>query len=369
MRVNKIQTRTLSEAIEATAKKVSDNSDIYETSLNVFDDAINQMEKNKKLVIDRMKEKEEEKEELIAKTAIPGLGQKLPKTDALKAMKLVEKVKKFLSTNFKTEAINKKDTGYEIQLTNRSQLAKLVENAKANNVKYTIKKVNENNCKYIFSYNLLNENFFESFGLNKKQKLVEQKMLFEEDEEENEVPSIEEIEIVDDEESSEIDSDKQDEVEVEEESNENDAEINLEEPVEANIVEEPTEENINNGVASAINMHIVDAWTNIDRYNSVIATLLADNVDDEIIQILQGIVEDLMMHVGQLEKALILVSPAAEKVFNNNTDEEESVEDAEVVNNDEEELEISEVEVIDSNNSVEDTDKEDEIEENSKEEE
>lgn len=75
------------------------------------------------------------------------------------------------------------------------------------------------------------------------------------------------------------------------------------------------------GVASMLNTGIIDEFEAIDTYNSHIITLkdLINQETDEaviesykkIIEILTDIVNEENIHVGQLQKALSLVSPSA----------------------------------------------------------
>ena len=75
------------------------------------------------------------------------------------------------------------------------------------------------------------------------------------------------------------------------------------------------------GVASMLNVDIIDEFEAIDSYNSHIITLkdLINQETDEaviesykkIIEILTDIANEENIHVGQLQKALSLVSPSA----------------------------------------------------------
>jgi rubrerythrin len=75
------------------------------------------------------------------------------------------------------------------------------------------------------------------------------------------------------------------------------------------------------GVASMLNTGIIDEFEAIDTYNSHIITLkdlINQETDDaviesykKIIEILTDIVNEENIHVGQLQKALSLVSPSA----------------------------------------------------------
>ena len=75
------------------------------------------------------------------------------------------------------------------------------------------------------------------------------------------------------------------------------------------------------GVASMLNVDIIDEFEAIDSYNSHIITLkdlINQETDDaviesykKIIEILTDIANEENIHVGQLQKALSLVSPSA----------------------------------------------------------
>lgn len=107
----------------------------------------------------------------------------------------------------------------------------------------------------------------------------------------------------------------------------------IEEPIEtpdlvtSETPEKPTETPASGndfGVASMLNADIIDEFEAIDSYNSHIITLkdLISFEQDEtniekynkIIEILTDIVNEENIHVGQLQKALSLVSPNAELI-------------------------------------------------------
>lgn len=81
----------------------------------------------------------------------------------------------------------------------------------------------------------------------------------------------------------------------------------------------PTE----NGVASVINTLIQDEWQAISQYNDAIVTIQSAFPNEAITNILKDIVAEENRHVGQLQAAMGLVSPATEEI---SFGEEEGVE-------------------------------------------
>jgi hypothetical protein len=100
-----------------------------------------------------------------------------------------------------------------------------------------------------------------------------------------------------------------------------------------------------------------DAWAEIDNYNSAIATLEAENGNEEVIAILRELVNDAMTKVGQLERGLGLVDPSIENI---ETGKEETVETEEVVD-----AEVTEEEPVEEteNTDVENEEEQPEVEE------
>lgn len=82
----------------------------------------------------------------------------------------------------------------------------------------------------------------------------------------------------------------------------------------------PHTEDENFGIAGLLNNAIVNAWESIDLYNSILATLSTEEVDAEVSEIINNLIEDRMIHVGQLEKALSTVSPNAALLVSNDED-------------------------------------------------
>ena len=63
------------------------------------------------------------------------------------------------------------------------------------------------------------------------------------------------------------------------------------------------------GAASLINALIQDEWQAIQGYNDAIATLSTTDIDTDIINVFKDIANEENIHVGQLQKALEMVSP------------------------------------------------------------
>jgi len=87
------------------------------------------------------------------------------------------------------------------------------------------------------------------------------------------------------------------------------------------------------GIASLLNLAIIDEFEAIDTYNSQIATIRdliskEKNVEviakyEDIIEILTEITNEENIHVGQLQKALILVSSNANLIIDGQSEEHE----------------------------------------------
>ena len=63
------------------------------------------------------------------------------------------------------------------------------------------------------------------------------------------------------------------------------------------------------GAAGLINALIQDEWQAIQGYNDAIATLSTTDIDTDIINVFKDIANEENIHVGQLQKALEMVSP------------------------------------------------------------
>lgn len=88
--------------------------------------------------------------------------------------------------------------------------------------------------------------------------------------------------------------------------------------------------NINSGIANVINNLIIDEFEAINGYNSAIATLVSIQEDSSIIAspiiaVLNDIINEENAHVGQLQKALELVSKSAEEIDKGASEGEEQI--------------------------------------------
>lgn len=83
--------------------------------------------------------------------------------------------------------------------------------------------------------------------------------------------------------------------------------------------------NINSGIANVINNLIIDEFEAINGYNSAIATLVSIQEDSPIIAVLNDIINEENAHVGQLQKALELVSKSAEEIDKGASEGEEQI--------------------------------------------
>lgn len=125
-----------------------------------FVDALEMSAKNKQMVIDRMKEKEKERKEFMKQT-VERTANKTPKSDDMKKMKMVEE---FINESFK-DKLTINENIFTVTTKLRTELRKLIENARKHEVKYTIERINE---EYRFNYK------FESLNkkLNEERKYV-----------------------------------------------------------------------------------------------------------------------------------------------------------------------------------------------------
>ena len=80
---------------------------------------------------------------------------------------------------------------------------------------------------------------------------------------------------------------------------------NIKEDLDSDITElPPTEEQIDNAFDSIIRNELSKLFLTIDDYNSDIATLKAEEADEEMIKVLDTILDDLNLHVGLLQRLL-----------------------------------------------------------------
>ena len=97
------------------------------------------------------------------------------------------------------------------------------------------------------------------------------------------------------------------------------------------VKEEPTTEEIpaqelnDVSIAGLIHESISSTWKSIDELKSYIVTIQYHEGSQEVIDILNEIVKDKMVHVGMLEKALTLVSPEASLINTGETVGEEII--------------------------------------------
>lgn len=121
------------------------------------------------------------------------------------------------------------------------------------------------------------------------------------------------------------------------------------------------------GIAQDLNYLIKDELEAVDGYNSVLATWKDADKFPEVIAVLKDIVDEEMLHIGQLQRALELVSPNAKNIQAGAKEAEEQIVD-EAEKQKEKEIEKAEekfrdkidVEVEDSVEDIEENDKLDE---------
>ena len=119
------------------------------------------------------------------------------------------------------------------------------------------------------------------------------------------------------------------------------------------------------GIAQDLNYLIKDELEAVDGYNSVLATWRDADKFPEVIAVLKDIVDEEMLHIGQLQRALELVSPNAKNIQAGAKEAEEQIVD-EAEKQKEKEIEKAEekfrdkidVEVEDSIEDIEDGEKE-----------
>lgn len=133
-----------------------------------FVDALEMSAKNRQLVKDRMKEKEKERKE-FEKQTVERTANATPKTDDMRKMKMVEE---FITTTSKG-TFSTNENVITVLTKSRPEITKLIENARKQDIKYTISRINENfEFKYIFEKIDLKEDLEESKE-NKNMKLKE----------------------------------------------------------------------------------------------------------------------------------------------------------------------------------------------------
>ena len=81
------------------------------------------------------------------------------------------------------------------------------------------------------------------------------------------------------------------------------------------------------GAASLINALIQDEWQAIQGYNDAIATLSTTDIDTDIINIFKDITNEENIHIGQLQKALEMVSPNVSSISDGEQEGAEQLEE------------------------------------------
>lgn len=163
-----------------------------------------------------------------------------------------------------------------------------------------------------------------------ERKIVE-KLILEEPQDEEVQENEEEVEVEENEDEIEVD---EQEVEVEEQEVEED---------------EPSREDEDRAVLSALTYAIQGCWARVDEYNSLIASLSDMDFAEaqEIADILREVTNSVLVNIGQLEKAIGIVSPQAELNVETGRNSEVEEEQEEIASDNEEvtdEVETTEVE-------------------------
>ena len=78
-----------------------------------------------------------------------------------------------------------------------------------------------------------------------------------------------------------------------------------------------------------INKLIIDEFEAIDGYNSAISTVITEMPDSPIIDVLNDIIAEENVHVGQLQRALLLVSTSAQDIAKGAKEGKEQIADGE----------------------------------------
>lgn len=125
--------------------------------------------------------------------------------------------------------------------------------------------------------------------------LNESKILLEEPEDEN---TLEPIDI----------ENEEDNVDSQEEESTSSNEVDAEEEIPSQ------DEDIDSGLSSMINSSIVSTWNRIDEFTGMIATIKSYSNYESLESIFQSILDDEMIHIGQLQKALSLVSSSEDLI-------------------------------------------------------
>lgn len=92
---------------------------------------------------------------------------------------------------------------------------------------------------------------------------------------------------------------------------------------------EVTDKLLDNAIANIINKLIIDEFEAIDGYNSAISTVITEMPDSPIIDVLNDIIAEENVHVGQLQRALLLVSTHAQDIAKGIEEGKEQIADGE----------------------------------------
>lgn len=94
-------------------------------------------------------------------------------------------------------------------------------------------------------------------------------------------------------------------------------ELEKEEEVEEIPAEEQPAEapgDLDMAISSMLGDAIIRTWEAIDNLNSIMISVKAEAEDHPLIPIIQSIVDDEMMHVGQLEESMKYVNPSSQNI-------------------------------------------------------
>lgn len=89
-----------------------------------------------------------------------------------------------------------------------------------------------------------------------------------------------------------------------------------------------SETDVNSGIVALLNNLIISEYDAIDQYNSAIVTAQSEGVDD-IVPLLQDIVTEEHIHVGQLQAAVKLFDKSADAVEEGTQEGKEQLQDIE----------------------------------------
>lgn len=165
--------RDIIEAIQAHTEKVKKESLEIEAKAKAvvplaFADAVKGSAYLKKKAEDNLKDAEARRKEL-EKDTVERTTHKLPTSDALKKMKLVED---FVNESFK-DKLTINENVYTVTDLSRNDLIKLMENARVNKIKYSINKLEERyEFKYLFERVATEHSLDESTDLTEKKRTL-----------------------------------------------------------------------------------------------------------------------------------------------------------------------------------------------------